>query len=84
MREEEVAMSGELHDRIEDMKHVIGINIKYNRKIRKMSQQVLSERCNLHRTYISDLENGKCNPTLNVLMVVADQLGISLNTLLGI
>ena len=38
--------------------------------------------CGLHRTYISDMENAKCNPTLSVLMVMANCLGVQLGDLL--
>ena len=53
-------------------------NIKKFRKRKRMSQQDLADACGLHRTYISDLENAKCNPTLNVLMVLARNLDTDL------
>lgn len=71
-----------LDEEIEKMKRVLSGNIKHYRKIRRISQQALANKCRLHRTYISDLENAKCNPTLGVLMVVADCLGVSLEDLL--
>jgi transcriptional regulator with XRE-family HTH domain len=36
------------------------------------------ERCGFYQTYISRLENGLANPTLNALEVVASTLGISI------
>ena len=46
--------------------------------------QALADLCGLHRTYISDLENAKCNPTLSVLLILAASLGVKLSDLLGI
>lgn len=72
-----------LDEEIEKKKRVLSGNIKHYRKLRRISQQALANMCGLHRTYISDLENAKCNPTLSVLMVMADCLGVSLADLLN-
>lgn len=71
-----------LDDEIERMKVVLSTNIKRARKANRISQQALADMCGLHRTYISDLENAKCNPTLSVMMVVADSLNVTLKDLL--
>ncbi len=71
-----------LDEEIEKIKRVLSGNIKHYRKLRRISQQALANMCGLHRTYISDLENAKCNPTLSVLMVMANCLGVSLEDLL--
>jgi transcriptional regulator with XRE-family HTH domain len=42
-----------------------------------MSQVVFGERCGFYQTYLSRIENGQANPTLNALEVVASALGIS-------
>lgn len=68
---------------IDRMKHVLSSNIKRYRKGSRISQQTLADMCGLHRTYISDLENAKCNPTLSVLMTLAASLDVSLSELLG-
>ncbi len=72
-----------LDEEIERMKGVLSANIKRYRKGRRISQQALADMCGLHRTYISDLENAKCNPTLSVMMGVAQSLNISLKDLLN-
>ena len=56
----------ELEGEIERMKQRLSYNIKRYRKLSRVSQQALADMCGLHRTYISDLENAKCNPTLSV------------------
>ncbi len=73
----------EMESEIEKMKVALSMNIKRYRRSRRLSQQSLADMCGLHRTYISDLENAKCNPTLSVLMVIAKSLNISLKELLS-
>lgn len=72
-----------LEEEIERTRVVLSTNIKRARKANRVSQQALADMCGLHRTYISDLENAKCNPTLSVMMVVADSLNITLKDLLS-
>lgn len=51
------------------------------RKIRRdqgISQEELAERCGLHRTYISDVELGKRNVSLENIERIAISLNISL------
>jgi transcriptional regulator with XRE-family HTH domain len=42
-----------------------------------MSQVVFGERCGFYQTYLSRVENGQANPTLNALEVISSALGIS-------
>ncbi len=69
---------------IQTVKTTLSKNIKYYRKAKRISQQKLADLCGLHRTYISDLENSKCNPTIEVLIIIADCLEIKLIDLLGL
>lgn len=51
------------------------------RKLRReqgISQEELAERCGLHRTYISDVELGKRNVSLENIERIASSLNISL------
>ena len=41
-----------------------------------MTQEDLSERCGLFRTYMSRIETGKANPTLTMIHALADSLGV--------
>lgn len=41
-----------------------GRAVRKSRLEQKISQEKLAERCNLHRTYISDIEHGKRNVSL--------------------
>ncbi|SEI46409.1 DNA-binding transcriptional regulator, XRE-family HTH domain [Dyadobacter koreensis] len=48
-----------------------------------LSQEKLAEKCDLHRTYISLLERGKRQPSLNVLYKLAIGLDISLSNMMS-
>jgi transcriptional regulator with XRE-family HTH domain len=37
-----------------------------------LSQVEFSERCGFYQTYLSRIENGRANPTLNVMEVIAN------------
>ena len=41
----------------------LGMRVKYLRKLKHISQEELSFRCEVNKNYISDLERGKRNPT---------------------
>ena len=42
-----------------------------------MSQVVFGERCGFYQTYLSRVENGQANPTLNAIEVIAGSLGMT-------
>lgn len=42
-----------------------------------MSQVVFSEKCGFYQTYLSRIENGQANPTLNAVEVIANALGLT-------
>jgi len=42
-----------------------------------MSQAVFGEKCGFYQTYLSRIENGQANPTLNAIEVIANALGMS-------
>lgn len=42
-----------------------------------MSQVVFAERCGFYQTYLSRIENGHANPSLNAIEVIANALGLS-------
>jgi len=50
------------------------------RKLRKqtgLSQVAFGERCGFYQTYLSRIENGNANPTLNAIEVIANTLGLT-------
>lgn len=42
-----------------------------------VTQIVFGERCGFYQTYLSRIETGKANPTLNAMEVIANALGIT-------
>lgn len=48
---------------------------------RGISQETFADLCNLHRTYISDVELGKRNVSLENIKHIADALGIKMSDL---
>ena len=66
-----------------DIKKKFGEKIRSIRKKRGLSQEELSFRASLHRTYISDIERGSRNVSLENIEKIAKALGISTKDLLG-
>ena len=42
-----------------------------------LSQVEFGERCGFYQTYLSRIENGQANPTLNAVEVIANALGMT-------
>jgi len=57
-------------------------NFKRIRIKKKLSQGDIARALEVHRAYISGIENGKRNPTLATIQKLADALGISADELL--
>lgn len=60
----------------------LGQNLKRIRTKKKMSQGDIARSLDVHRAYVSGIENGKRNPTLATIQKLADALGVSANELL--
>ena len=60
----------------------LGQNIKRIRVKKKMSQGDIALALEVDRGYISNIENGKKNPTLATIQKLADALGVSADELL--
>jgi transcriptional regulator with XRE-family HTH domain len=60
-----------------------GMRVKYIRKAAKISQEKLAETTQLHPTYISMIESGKTNPTLEIIVKLAKALKIEVSALLS-
>jgi transcriptional regulator with XRE-family HTH domain len=64
-----------------NIKKLVGANIRRVREAKGWSQDQLAEHSGLHRTYISGVERGVRNPTLEVVAEVASALGVQAGTL---
>jgi len=56
----------------------LGMRIRFLRQQRKWSQEDLALNANVNKNYISDLENGRRNPSLELLERISICFGISL------
>lgn len=58
----------------QDLKQAFGKVLREVRESRGMSQQELADYSEIDRTYLSNLERGLNNPTLNVIFKLAEIL----------
>ena len=56
----------------------LGMRLRFLRQQRRWSQEDLALNANVNKNYISDLENGRRNPSLDILERIAVAFGISL------
>ena len=61
---------------------ILAENIRAFRKAKNLSQEVLADMCDLHRTYVGSVERGERNVTLSTLETFASALGVSVSELL--
>ncbi len=65
-----------------DVVKLLGENVRRYRKLADISQEELSLRTGIKRSYISDLERGTRNPTVRVLGQLAEGLEVEAFVLL--
>jgi len=58
-----------------------GTVVRQMRIAKKISQEVLAERAQLHRTYLTDVEHGKRNLSIDSIHKIADALEVSITDL---
>lgn len=56
-------------------------NVKKHRKQGGLSQEELAFQCDIDRTYISKLERGVANPSLLILVKIAETLNVRIEDL---
>jgi transcriptional regulator with XRE-family HTH domain len=66
----------------EDVRRLVGTNVKRLRLSAGLSQAQLSERMGVDRAYVSGLEKGERNPTIITLWHTAKALGVKVRVLL--
>ena len=64
-----------------DVKQRFGKAIRRRRRELDLSQEELAERAELHRTYVSDIERGDRNPSLENIEKLAKALNIKVSDL---
>ncbi len=68
--------------RMEDVRKRLAGNLQKYRRAKGLSQEGFAHEAGIHRTYISDLERGARNPTIEVVDRLARALGVSMGELL--
>lgn len=64
-----------------DIQVTFGLNVKRIREQKGWSQDLLSEKSLLHRTYISGIERGVRNPTIEIVAQLSNALNVSISEL---
>jgi len=59
-------------------KKLIGARIKNLRESRKLTQEALAERMNINTVYLSNIERGMANPTLDMLIRISEGLEVEM------
>lgn len=60
-----------------DIRARLGKNVRKLREAKGWSQEDYADRAGIHRTYVSDIERGKRNPTVTVVEKLAAPFGVS-------
>jgi len=62
---------------MKDIKKKFGENMKFHRHEQRLSQEELADKCSLHRTYISSVERGERNISLENIFLISRALNIT-------
>jgi transcriptional regulator with XRE-family HTH domain len=65
-----------------DIRARLGANVRRLREAQGWSQEEYADRAGIHRTYVSDIERGRRNPTVTVVEKLAAPLRIGAGELL--
>lgn len=66
-----------------DIRARLAQNLRRNREAMGWSQEEFADRAGIHRTYVSDLEGAKRNPTITVVERLAKPFGITASDILA-
>lgn len=69
-------------DLVHPLARILGNRLRETRRARKMTQSALAEHVGLGPAYISMIECGRSNPTLEVMGALAAALGVTVPDLL--
>ena len=66
-----------------DVRQRLAVNLRRLRNEKGWSQEEFADRAGIHRTYVSDLERGARNPTIEVIERLAKPFKVSPGSLLN-
>jgi len=64
-----------------NIQQLLGNNVRGIREVKGWSQDMLSDMSGLHRTYISGIERGVRNPTVEIVQRIASALDVPVTDL---
>ncbi len=67
---------------MEDYSKKLGENLKRIRTRKGVTQIEIAKKLAVNRSFVSNIENGKTNPTLSTITNLANALGVPVNELL--
>ncbi len=67
--------------KMENLKKIIASNLRQQRAKYKISQEKLAELTGISQQFICSIETEKANPSVEVMVKIADALNITLNDL---
>jgi len=65
-----------------DVRVRVGLNVQVLRRERELTQEELAHRASMHQTYLSGVEGGKRNPSIQVLERIAGALRVDVEELI--
>lgn len=65
-----------------DMRQIIGKNVRIARICRELTQEALANICGFSQQYLSELENGKRNPTAITIYEISQALRVGVHLLM--
>lgn len=65
------------HGHMADYRKILGTNLREARKAVNLSQEALALEIGIDRTYISGIERGVRNPSLDVIVKLAARVGVT-------
>ncbi|MBZ9965004.1 helix-turn-helix domain-containing protein [Mesorhizobium sp. BR1-1-2] len=65
-----------------DIRKRLGLNLRRLRLAKGLSQEAFADDVGIHRTYVSDLERGRRNPTITIVEKLAMFLAVKPGELL--
>ncbi|WP_223630422.1 helix-turn-helix domain-containing protein [Pseudomonas atacamensis] len=63
------------------LQHQFGLRVRELRLAMGLNQEVFADKCGFARTYMSRIETGAANPSINAIKVLADALDVSISDL---
>lgn len=69
-------------DRDQMILTTLGKNVKSNRVRLNLTQSELADKARIHRNYVCNIENGRMNPTILLLLDITQVLGVEIDDLL--